>query len=242
MLHKTVSKGPYDAPEMEYICPSACLKTSELNTQGLMPVRTLYFLLLMVPSIAFGGLGDDEAFNFRNGDMVFQESKSNQSRAIAAATGSRYTHMGLVVMRGESPYVLEAVNPVRMRPFSQWRKRGVDGHVVVKRLKDNEAIVSKTNRARMRAIGRKHLGKAYDLTFSWDQKRMYCSELVYRIYLDGAGIALGQVQRFGDMNLKHPLVKALARKRLKQDLDPMEPIVTPVSILEDSKLATVATF
>ena len=94
----------------------------------------------------------------------------------------------------------------------------------------------------MHAIGRSHLGKPYDSVFAWDQRQMYCSELVYRVYFDGAGIALGEVERFADMDLSSPVVKRLIKRRLGKRLDPLEPVVTPVSIFEDAKLSTVATF
>ncbi len=33
---------------------------------------------------------------FQNGDIIFQESKSSQSKAIQLATNSRYSHMGII--------------------------------------------------------------------------------------------------------------------------------------------------
>ena len=71
---------------------------------------------------------------------------------------------------------------------------------------------------------------------------MYCSELVFRIFFDGAGIHLGKVERFGDMNLSSPVVKSLVRKRVGKNFDVNEPIITPVSIMEDDQLKTVAEF
>ncbi len=43
--------------------------------------------LLLIFNIAFG---------YNQGDILFQESRSNQSKYIKAATDSRYTHCGII--------------------------------------------------------------------------------------------------------------------------------------------------
>jgi hypothetical protein len=94
----------------------------------------------------------------------------------------------------------------------------------------------------MLAVGKKMLGKNYDTAFAWDGRRIYCSELVYRIFLDGAGLPLGKVQRFGELALDSKPVRRLIKVRRGHKLDLDEPIITPVSIMTDSKLRTVASF
>src|ERR1043166_8812275 len=72
----------------------------------------------------------------KDGDIIFQTSRSSQSVAIRRATHSRYSHMGLVLYRSGQPYVLEASSTVRYTPLPAWIARGVGGHYVVKRLAD----------------------------------------------------------------------------------------------------------
>ena len=180
------------------------------------------------------------ASSLKDGDLVFHESKSGQSRAIRLATKSRYTHVGIVrIVRGR-PMVLEAVRTVRLTPFKRWQARGVDGHIVVKRLREWQPLTDKRNRARLLRVGRGYLGKRYDGAFAWDEKRIYCSELVYRIYKRGLGIELGTVETFGDMDLSSPVVQKLIKIRRGKNLDLHESIITPVSIFEDPQLFTVA--
>jgi len=176
---------------------------------------------------------------FMDGDIVFHKSKSAQSPAVALATRSPYTHVGLITMRKGEPYVLEAVGPVRVISFERWKRQGIGQHVVVKRLKDRSAIESKANQKRMAAIAKRHMGKDYDGIFAWDDREMYCSELVYRVFLDGAGILLGKIERFRDLDLSSPEVKHLVKIRRGNDLDLAEPIVTPASIFDDPQLGTV---
>jgi hypothetical protein len=80
-------------------------------------------LLAFLGAEASAGQGVPEV---RDGDLIFQTSKSSQSLAIQRATGSPYSHMGLIFNRDGKPYVFEAVATVRFTPLDQWIARGVD--------------------------------------------------------------------------------------------------------------------
>ena len=49
----------------------------------------------------------------QSGDIVFQDTGGQQGEAVRAATGSDFTHCGVVFQAGETLYVLEAVRPLR---------------------------------------------------------------------------------------------------------------------------------
>lgn len=142
---------------------------------------------------------------FQTGDIVFQESKSAQSKYIKKATGSRYTHCGIIVMKGEEPFVLEASSTVKLTPFDDWKKRGVSRHVKTVKCKDPHFKVDT----------HKYLGKKYDTQFKWDDTRMYCSELVYKVYEDN-GIKLGKLRRVKDYNISG-MVKYLKKRGISTD-------------------------
>lgn len=42
---------------------------------------------------------------FQNGDIIFQTSNSGQSKAIQIATGSKYSHMGIIYKQGNDYFV-----------------------------------------------------------------------------------------------------------------------------------------
>src|SRR6185436_16779752 len=77
-----------------------------------------------------------------NGDIIFHTSRSSQSVAVQRATGSRYSHMGVILFREGKPFVFEAVSPVKHTPLAEWIKRGEGGHYVVKRLKEASAVLT----------------------------------------------------------------------------------------------------
>jgi uncharacterized protein YycO len=176
-------------------------------------------LVLLIPLVA--------AAELKTGDIAFHESRSSQSAALKAATHSRYTHMGLVVVGPEGTYVVEAVQPVRRTPWAQWVARGAGGHVVVKRLVEP---LTPTQTTAVVAAAEQMLGRPYDLAFLWDDDAIYCSELVWKAYERGAGVRLGEPRRFSDFDLRHPEVREKMAERHPAGLPADEPVVAPADI------------
>src|SRR6187431_2877016 len=99
--------------------------------------RMRYIALVLL--VALVGCAQDAGYQPHNGDIVFQTSRSAQSLAVQLATKSPYSHMGIVYLRDGTPFVFEAVQPVKLTPLAAWVERGEKGRFVVKRLKDADA-------------------------------------------------------------------------------------------------------
>lgn len=176
-----------------------------------------------------------------DGDVVFQTSRSSQSLAVQVATGSRYSHMGMVFLRNGKPYVYEAAGKVQYTPWDAWVARGVGGHVVVKRLRDAATILNPAGVARLRQATRAFEGKPYDLTFEWSDNRIYCSELVWKIYERALGIKLGKLQKIKEFNLSNPAVRQKMKERYGEQVPLDEPAISPVAMFDSPRLLTVLT-
>jgi hypothetical protein len=183
---------------------------------------------------------DVGSLGLKEGDIIFHTSKSSQSEAIRIATNSRFNHTAILLIYNGKLSVLEAVQPVRITPLAAFIARG-QGHFVVKRLRDREAVLTPSVIARMKDLGRGLIGRPYDLYFRWDDERIYCSELVWKLYKQAAGVEVAKVQKASDLNLNHRVVRELIEKRygrgaaVPQD----EPIVSPQAIYESERLVTV---
>lgn len=173
------------------------------------------------------------------GDLIFHESLSSQGAALKAATGSRYTHMGIIFKERTGWFVFEAVQPVKATPLSLWIRRGKNRHYVIKRLKNRDDILNRKTIEKMKRIGKHFLGKNYDNRFLWSDRTIYCSELVYKLYKRGAGVGIGKLQKLKDFNLEHRAVKKLMKIRYGTKVPYGEPVISPVSMFESSKLVTV---
>ena len=175
----------------------------------------------------------------RSGDLIFQKSRSRQSAAIRAVTGSDYTHMGILLVEKNKVLVFEAVQPVKLTPLSRWAARGKGGHYVVMRLKEAEKRLTPDTLARLRQEGLRHKGKAYDLVFDWSDREMYCSELVWKMYKRALGIEIGAPQRWSELDLSAPAARRLAEKRLGKLPDPDGLVITPIRMMDSPLLTKV---
>ena len=172
------------------------------------------------------------AETFRDGDLVFQESRSAQSVAIAEVQRSSFTHVGLLFERRGRWEVLEAHGPVGWTPLSRFLRRG--GRVRVMRLSDG---LTGEQAARLRRAAEAFAGRPYDTRFEWSDARIYCSELASKAYERGLGVDLGGRQDWAELPLDGPAARALLRARGGR---PRGAIVTPASLLASSALVEVA--
>lgn len=172
------------------------------------------------------------ASEFMDGDIIFQSSMSGQSAAIQVATNSKYSHCGIVFLEEGKPFVLEAVQPVKLTPLKKWITHGDDHHFVVKRLVDREGELSKSETDKMKDLGDAWLGKNYDITFEWDDSRIYCSELVWKLYERAAGIELCELQELRDFDLSSTIVSRIVEERYGSDIPWDEKVVSPGALFD----------
>jgi len=175
----------------------------------------------------------------QNGDIIFHTSNSSQSKAIQLATHSKYSHMGILYEGKEQFWVYEAVQPVKMTPLQDWIGRGEKGCYVVKRLKDADKVLTVETLQEMRTVGERFMGKSYDLYFEWSDKRIYCSELVWKIYEEAVGIELGELAQLESFDLSSPLVRSKMQERYGNHIPSEEWVISPDAIFESPLLEVV---
>jgi uncharacterized protein YycO len=190
----------------------------------------LALLILSMASIA----GASEPL--RDGDIIFHTSRSAQSLAIQRATHSPYSHMGVVLFRDGKPFVFEAIATVRYTPLDRWIARGDGGRYTVRRLKKP---LTEQQAQKLRVSATTYSGKPYDLYFEWSDARIYCSELVWKMYRDALGIELGQRQKLREFDLSDAAVRAKLRERYGESVPLEEPVISPAALFDSVLLRTV---
>jgi uncharacterized protein YycO len=172
-----------------------------------------------------------------DGDIIFQTSTSTQSEAVQQATHSRFSHMGVIFTRSGSPYVLEASATVRYTPLRDWIARGRGGDYVVKRLVTG--LTAQQVEA-LRVAARTFEGRPYDSTFEWTDQRIYCSELVWKLYERTLGIRIGELQHLRDFDLSGAPVRAKMLERYKGNVPLDELVISPAAMFESKALKDVS--
>ncbi|WP_139923884.1 YiiX family permuted papain-like enzyme [Hymenobacter sp. DG01] len=175
----------------------------------------------------------------RNGDLIFHTSQSAQSRAIQLATRSPYSHCGILFKKNGEWRVFEAVQPVSETSLAAWVARGKNGQFVVKRLRDAETVLTPAALQRLQNAGEQYRGRNYDLYFGWSDERIYCSELLWKMYRQATGREIGKLQTLREFDLSHPAVQAKLQERYGKHIPLDEKVISPVRMLETKELVTV---
>ena len=194
--------------------------------------------LIAITFLAWSFAGPAEAA-VRDGDIVFQTSRSAQSQAIQMATHSPFSHMGLIVFRKGRPLVLEAIAHVQLTPLTKWAARGEKGRYVVKRLRDDRVLRDPAKLAALRKAALRFAGRPYDPYFEWTDDRIYCSELVWKAYERALGVQLGPLGSLDSFDLSSRLVQAKMTERYGGKVPLGEPVISPAAIF-NSPLLEVA--
>ncbi|MFD2968902.1 YiiX family permuted papain-like enzyme [Sphingobacterium bambusae] len=155
------------------------------------------------------------------------------------ATKSKYSHCGIIYSENGQYYVFEAVQPVKTTTLDQWIARGKDGHYVIKRLKNATQILTPETIQKMKQEGEKFKGKNYDLTFEWSDDKIYCSELIWKIYKRATGLEIGKLEKLSDFDLTNDVVKQKLKERYDDKIPMDEIVISPKAVFESELLTTV---
>jgi uncharacterized protein YycO len=177
--------------------------------------------------------------SIQNGDIIFQTSQSSQSKAIQLATDSKYSHMGIIYENDGQFLVYEAVQPVKLTPLKDWINRGENGNYLIKRLENADEVLTKSTLTIMKQIGEQFNGKSYDIYFEWSDDKIYCSELVWKIYKQAVDIEIGQLEQLSDFDLTNEIVKAKMQERYGENIPMDEKVISPAAMFNSDKLITV---
>ena len=91
----------------------------------------------------------------------------------------------------------------------------------------------------MKAVAEKYKGKHYDPFFEWSDERIYCSELVWKIYQEVTGMELGKLQQLKDFDISSEPVKQKLKERYGSKIPLQESVISPAAIFESPLLKTV---
>lgn len=201
-----------------------------------MTIVFAFALLLFVSGCATfrkGHVRDVSLYDFQDGDILLQHVPCYLCSVIADVTDSQYSHCGITVRREGRPYVLEAIGPVRYTPAKTWINSGDSGMFTQLRPRN----MTKAQIAEAIAEAEKMLGRPYDIQYEWDERKIYCSELVHKVFLRGANIEIGEKQAIRSLNWQphERFIRHIAGGDLPLD----RVLVTPESLTRGPNVALV---
>jgi uncharacterized protein YycO len=197
--------------------------------------RPVSVLIVSVVLLLACSASSDEVWEPQIGDVVFHTSSSQQSAAVQAATGSKWSHVGMVVLADGEWAIVEAVQPVQVVTLKEFLARGVDGRFEAYRMKEP---ITHPQRDELSKVARSFAGQDYDLYFGWDDDLIYCSELVWKAYERALGIELSTPRKLTDFDLTSPAVAELMKRRWPDGV-PDEVAVSPQDLADSALLRRV---
>ncbi len=202
--------------------------------------KIILFLISICFTLLFScGNSKTTLTEFQNGDIIFQTSESEQCEAVRIATNSKFSHCGIIFIEKGKTYVYEAVQPVKITPIEDWITHGKNSKYVVKRLKNSEVKLTVAQLDVMKKYGSNMLNKNYDIYFGWSDSEIYCSELVWKIYKNGANIELCKTKELKEFNLNNPIVQRIMYQRYGSQIPLHEKVVAPSQLHDSELLETV---
>lgn len=175
----------------------------------------LILLVLLCSSCRRGG----DLSTLKEGDILFIETTSFQSKFLKMGMLSIWSHCGIAVNTPEGVQIMEADTTVRILPVERFIDKSVGKKYIIKR--PEQQLTQPIDQE-------KWLGRWYDLKFSFDNEEVYCSELVWLIYKD-QGIELCPPIRIDEHFMARlPMIQEALAER---GISPKQEAVAPCDLL-----------
>jgi hypothetical protein len=110
---------------------------------------------------------------------------------------------------------------------------------VIKRLAGADRILTAEALGKLRRVAGTFEGRPYDLTFEWSDDRIYCSELVWKIYERALGVQIGKLQRLREFRLDDPAVRRKMKKRCGTAIPVNEKVIALCAMFNAPNLIVV---
>ena len=191
---------------------------------------------MLFASFAANATSSNAVPQFKDGDIILHTSTSQQSEAIQLATHSKWSHVGIIAYRDGVGYVYEARGPVGYRKLTDFINSGSGKKYLVRRYKGG---LSSAQLEKLKNVGASFAKKPYDLYFEWTDSKIYCSELVWKMFYRAMGVSVGKLEKLGDFDLSHPKVQKILKERYGNDIPYEETVISPEALAVSSSFTTV---
>ncbi len=149
-------------------------------------MKKTLFVITLLASIILSSCSEE--INLQNGDLIFQDLDCKMCDAIELVTmghkGHSISHMGIIKIEDDKIYVIEAFDSVQEVTLEEFLSRSYDRHnkpkIMIGRLKPQYQKYIPNAIKNAESL----LGKPYDDVFDINNDKYYCSELVFKSFVD----------------------------------------------------------
>jgi len=173
------------------------------------------------------------------GDLIFNTAISGPDRSVWSGSDIKYDHLGIIIKKNNRLQVFEVDGKVQYSSIENFIVRGKSGKFEVKRLKDSDRYLDPTVLREIKMVADRYLGQQYDHQLNWNNKLMYASELVWKVFREAVMIDLGQPGTLADLDFSKPSMQHYVKLHFGGSVADRNVIVTPSTIFNSDYLETV---
>lgn len=139
----------------------------------------------------------------REGDILFIAIDSFLYRRVAAGTGSKTSHVGLLLRDNEGQWVVaeSCVPRSKYTPLADFLSRSKDDWLCIKRLPQ---ALSDSDIEAIKTQCQQRMGILYHFGFKYHSPRLFCSKFVYDVFEQALGIQVGKLQTLRELLQEQP--------------------------------------
>lgn len=197
-------------------------------------MKALIYFVLSISLILFSSFNNKIKNDYHDGDVIFQTTSGQTGKGIQLATHSKYNHCGMLFFENNKWMVYEAIQPVCKTSLVDFNLRGLG---TVKRINTNG--LTSRDIEKLKSEFKKFENKNYDDVYGWSDERIYCSELVYKMYFNALKVELCKLRKIGDYDFSHPLVREKLLEKYGNNIPLNEIMVAPSDLFESQILSLV---
>ena len=174
---------------------------------------------------------------YKSGDLIFLSNPIHPDKLLQAITKTKFSHVGIVVKEKGKLSVYYAGATVKSLSIPAFLALSVNGKFEVMRYKDT-LLLSGLNEAFI-FESKKLLGSPYDFKYSWLDKEIYNTELVWKIYKRAANIELCANRPLASLSINDTLIAKKIKREIGDTISPYTKIVSATDLYNSEFLVKV---
>lgn len=199
--------------------------------------RTFIKVLIVFCLLISNSFTVNKVIKYKCGDLIFLSNSNVPDKLLQSLTQSKYSHIGLVLKEKGNLQVCYVGNKVKKVSLTEFLLLAGNGKYEVMRFKDTLLISSLCNV--MNEECNKLIGNVYDSKYSWLDKEIYNTELIWKIYKRAANTELCAKTSLKTMNITDTLVKRKIKSIFGDTIPDIAQIVSPTDLYNSEFLSRV---
>ncbi len=174
---------------------------------------------------------------YQTGDIIFLSNTNAPDKLLQSITKSKYSHLGLVVKEKGKTSVFFAGSAVKKVSLPEFLALSSNGKYEVLRFKDS-LMISGLNELILEE-SKKLVGSVYDYKYSWLDKEIYNTELIWKVFKRASNIELCALKPLSSIDIKDSLIIKKIKGIYGYTIPPTIKIVSPTDLHDSEYLIKI---